>query len=870
MGENTLGEWSDNDDNWIFDVNENSLWDWSDSEADEIIRGVEENEQVGRGKKRKSDDAVLPEDFYAIENVKQIKSKKFRTSATDYSIRFNNVVSELDLIESYQRTEAIFEHLLNDVTAGMNDQDQVRFVLRSTQLDTPISMPFMPVAQLTPERVFSQIERVIQSNRDFRLNDTVTVDIVHVEAPQGSGRSRRTILNIEEFLHKKKSIITITNNDDLCLARALVVAIAKIEKDPSYKYIVDSRRTAQEKKARELHELARVPLGPCGLPEVELFQKYLTEYELNVFSTAHNNSIIYPAKPSTPNAKPIYLHLHDNHYDVITKMPGFLSSVYFCHKCRKTYSNKHGHLCDKMCGSCGAYDCVGNASVECHQCNRTFKSKACYDRHKESVGGARSICQSVKKCEKCGKSMEVRKLGPKGHLCGKKCPTCGLVLNETDEHKCYIQKTEQTEESQYNELLFFDLECTQENGIHKANLCIVHNEAGDEWIFQGNTTIKDFCEWLFTKEHQDCIVVAHNFQGYDGYFIQNYLNENAVKYEVILRGAKILSMTVPMFNIKFIDSLNFIPMGLAKFPKTFGMTELCKGYFPHLFNKEENQDYVGPIPPQSDYAPNTMKPETRRAFLAWHKEQRDNEYVFDFKEEIIKYCRSDVDILRKCCMEFREMLREITGIDPFEKCLTIASTCHEVYRTNFLKKDTIAVFPRERELKMKQSNIAVKWLSYEMERNDIHIEHVRNGGEKRVGKYSLDGYCEEFHTAYEFQGCFWHGKSRKITVKIRKRHLYTFFTGCSKCYGRETVNSVNGKTMDQLHKETSDKIRYLEDHGFQVVEKWECELREEMEHDEDMKRYFEEYELVDPLQPRDAFYGERCKITTRVSGRRGN
>ena len=30
-------------------------------------------------------------------------------------------------------------------------------------------------------------------------------------------------------------------------------------------------------------------------------------------------------------------------------------------------------------------------------------------------------------------------------------------------------------------------------------------------------------------------------------------------------------------------------MSLAKFPKTFGQDELCKGYFPHMFNKEENQ-----------------------------------------------------------------------------------------------------------------------------------------------------------------------------------------------------------------------------------------------------------------------------------------
>ena len=133
----------------------------------------------------------------------------------------------------------------------MGERDKIRFVLRSDQLDTPISMPFMLVPQLTPERVFSQIERVVQSNRDFRLNDTVIVDILHVEASQGSGRSKRTTLNIREYLHKKGSVVTIKNNDDLCLARALVTAIARIEKAPNYRNMIRSDNRIQEKEAKK-------------------------------------------------------------------------------------------------------------------------------------------------------------------------------------------------------------------------------------------------------------------------------------------------------------------------------------------------------------------------------------------------------------------------------------------------------------------------------------------------------------------------------------------------------------------------------------------------------------------------------------------
>ena len=181
---------------------------------------------------------------------------------------------------------------------------------------------------------------------------------------------------------------------------------------------------------------------------------------------------------------------------------------------------------------------------------------------------------------------------------------------------------------------------------------MIQNDAGEEWVFQGDNTRDKVCKWLFSKEHEGWL--------YDGYFIQQYLHENLVIPEVIMRGAKILMMYVPMLKIKFIDSLSFIPMRLADFPKTFGLNELAKGYFPHLFDRTENQNYVGSLPP-SPFS-NGMR---------WHDDLKENNYMFNFQEEISSYRRLDVDILRRCCLEFHKLFCDVTDIDPFEKCLRI-------------------------------------------------------------------------------------------------------------------------------------------------------------------------------------------------------
>ncbi|WAR08684.1 hypothetical protein MAR_018642 [Mya arenaria] len=112
-----------------------------------------------------------------------------------------------------------------------------------------------------------------------------------------------------------------------------------------------------------------------------------------------------------------------------------------------------------------------------------------------------------------------------------------------------------------------------------------------------------------------------------------------------------------------------------------------------MFNRKENQQVIlQHLPDLHYYNVDSMNPEAKQKFLMWYEENKNE--LFDFQTELLRYCQSDVDILRKCCLKFRKMFMELTkkgvgniGIDPFENCITIASACNLVYRTNFLEHE---------------------------------------------------------------------------------------------------------------------------------------------------------------------------------------
>ena len=105
--------------------------------------------QTGRGQKRKneSDQESESEDeqskdeqgqyYYQLESRRKYHSKKFGMTATNHRVRFNNVLADRDLLESYETTHKIFHHLLEDVKEGMAPNDQVRFIHRYRRHRSP-------------------------------------------------------------------------------------------------------------------------------------------------------------------------------------------------------------------------------------------------------------------------------------------------------------------------------------------------------------------------------------------------------------------------------------------------------------------------------------------------------------------------------------------------------------------------------------------------------------------------------------------------------------------------------------------------------------------------------------------------------------
>ncbi|CAH0556585.1 unnamed protein product [Brassicogethes aeneus] len=745
-----------------------------------------------------------------------------------------------------------------------NDDDRVGIVFTNAEFpDRPLAISIRKRSQITASVILDTLGRVLQSNASFFTNNRLTLAIDRVLLPVGRGRTALKGDTYEQFCKNKRGIVVVNNKDNHCLAYALALGIAYHKDKADFKKL-KLKPILLKVRGRELCRAFDVNLSNGGsLEHVKRFQDNLEDFTIVVYNN-RGGSETYFEGPRNETRKTINLILENNHYNLILSLTAAFSSAYFCDLCKKRFSNKEKHVkCPYTCPNCHSTPpCTSEVEeITCEDCHRTFKGIACLNTHKDK------LCSKLHRCLTCLNSYWTKD----NHKCGYKyCPTCLCV--KPVRHNCYMQPnriSDKVKKSLETDFLFvfYDFECMQEKELssniflHEPNLCVVQqvcsncitvdnidldcNKCGKRKHIFSEDPVGSLLNFLheFEKKKFNVFALAHNLKSYDGCFITKHVFKDVNRWNptIIRNGCKFVSITCN--KIKFIDSLNYMPLPLNKLPNAFKFDEV-KGYFPHLFNRRENSDYVGSLPDPSFYMPDSMTLDARNKFFEWYNKQISNKVVFNFKNELIKYCILDVDILRKSCIKFRECFIKVTNIDPFQEATTIASVCNKVFRRNFLQPETIGIIPpKGYRMTDNCSEIALKWLCWK-ESLFPDIIHAGNGQEIRLKEnLTVDGFCATTNTVFEFDGCYFHG--------------------CEKCYPHQTTSFQNttdkNDSMFTRRDKTIAKHQRIRNAGYNFVTIRECDFKEMLRNDAELRdavnNNFKYSHL--PLNPRDSFFGGR-------------
>ena len=740
------------------------------------IDNLHDDNQEGRGVKRKRDACQIcgkdntaghqcNTSWYTIKKGWREEHKKFFAHTTTYSIFIKDpelVISGLEDILRHLTT--IFDDIIANIFANENSEARTQIVLSHPTLDFPIVFAVRKIKDLSADYILSEIARILQSHEEFVLDKRLEFLVTVLNSPKGGASLKhgKNGVNFANFLSQKRSVVRIHNIDTTCCARAIFVAQQRLSGRKNVANLAKSGSKECRTAALGLIQRAGVGEGPCGVDELKEFQKVIEEQIIVYFS---DGSVMFQGEGDYEEK--VTLLFSNNHYDVITSVPGFFRKKNVCQRCNKTYA--HYHTCKDTCRHCNSTDgpCVPGDRTTCVSCNLTFSSHECYLNHKS---GDTPRCDRVKKCKSCGKMLFKGRTRFDNHSCEeKRCNVCKEYVERN--HRCHMQVVKQEPESKWR-FICYDFETAANNpeGKHEAVACSVAvkcwrcprdgfclKKCGYKW-FSGKDTVHSFCSWLFSKANKNSIAFAHNNKGFDGMFLIKWLETQQMCPYFIFNGQKVILINAECLNLRILDSLSFFSVALTKLPAMFGFKEkLLKGWFPHYFTSLKNMKYVGDWPERSFFGYNQMDDSEKKTFDEWYEAER-KKGKFHFMARMKMYADNDVAILLESVLRFKELFEQVTsGIFPY-KATTIASACQLVYRTNFLSPRTIGIIPAEGYLpKDLQSGKALQWLTWLEHSRNIKIQHARTEErEKVIDGVKVDGWLESKRQVFMFNGCFWH------------------------------------------------------------------------------------------------------------------
>nr|CAD2182910.1 unnamed protein product [Meloidogyne enterolobii] len=849
-----------------------------------------------------------------LENTTKFINK-FKITKNYTKFLISNIPADPEALLS-----GIFQHCFNEATNNAKNNglvpEELGCTVSSELLDSDIWIPLRPTSQNTFNTLLNQFNKVSQSKKQAGVTlwgKPFSVNVMVVDKKNLSnenniiGGAPRRIAPVHHQI-KQQNLIKINNNNGYCLFYALLATLVRLignmSRSQFYEYIHGryGQRGKFQQETLELIDQVGAPLGREEYnaeewvpPVVDMWNEKFSGrfcFKVFIFDCLGHYKPCFKYGPESYNS-PLLLYFDGSHFNGVTSTGGLFGQPY-CLECETVYERPQSHsaTCRARCLNCSRvgplFPCPprNNFFKKCNGCLKKFINEDCFNHHL-SVG----FCQQSKRCENCGVIWDTKnntRGGRSGHVCNERyCSTCNGYHDP--KRGCFIKPLESKVQKPYR-FVAFDLETMQHVSSgnkrnHQANFvaarvtcpkCI--EEEDEQCKVCGRNRLVTFSERPFSKtrvdlqkvtkdpiisfvkwvieltNEYDTIAFSHFGGRFDMVIVFRELFLLGFTPEMLKRGNKMYEMKVKIGKksmLIFRDSFNLMPMSLASLVPAFALEVEDKPFFPHLTNQPKNYGKeVFPIP--SDYFADGMMPEKRKEFDQWYEQHKNQPFFLD--EELASYCTNDVEILLAALIAFRREFLDVTkrgpclraasnkahnGIDVLRESMTIASACMNHFRTNHLKENHLALVPEKGYDNVdNQSRLALKFMKWYEQEHEVKIQTAHSdGGEKKVGNYKLDGWIEEEKLGIEVNGCVWHG--------------------CERCYPEDNSVLPNGLTAGKQREKDSRRLEFIKSQGINVQVFWECEIRNMLDKDREMRSSFKKYLDDGPIDLRACFFGGR-------------
>ena len=135
-----------------------------------------------------SDSEEDEEKYYAIKPVRQTESRLFRSKANVYEVDVKKFPEDVSPFAFIPR---MFDQLIEDIKkhCKVEGSDKIGMAINHPGLKLGVFITWRDVSSLTGDIITQEIEKVMQSNDKFKINDGQTrLDVTVCRLPTGSGR----------------------------------------------------------------------------------------------------------------------------------------------------------------------------------------------------------------------------------------------------------------------------------------------------------------------------------------------------------------------------------------------------------------------------------------------------------------------------------------------------------------------------------------------------------------------------------------------------------------------------------------------------------------------------------------------------------